>query len=48
MFNEITQLNSKKASVENDIPAKVLIGTSDIISKHCKHIQRLEEFTDLS
>ena len=34
IYNEIKGLNPQKASVENDIPAKVLIGTNDIVSKY--------------
>ena len=35
---EINQLDIKKATVENDIPAKVLIGTKDIIAGHLSSI----------
>ena len=34
IYNVIKDLDPKKASVENDIPAKILIGTNDIISNH--------------
>ncbi len=35
---EIGQLNPKKASVENDIPTKILVGSNDIISYHLSNI----------
>ena len=35
---EIKQLNTKKASVENDIPTKMLIETSDIVSNFLTRI----------
>ena len=34
MYDGIMELNPKKTSVKDDIPAKVLLGTNDIISKH--------------
>ena len=36
--NEILKLNSKKANVENDIPAKILIGSNDITSTYLSDI----------
>ena len=35
---EIRKLNTKKASVENDIPTKIIIGSSDIISIYLSEI----------
>ena len=32
--NEINRLNPKKSGVENDLPTKILIGSSDIVSPH--------------
>ena len=34
IYSKIKSLNPKKACMENDIPAKVLIGTNDIISDY--------------
>ena len=34
IYTEIKALNPNKASIENDIPAKILIGSNDIISSH--------------
>ena len=38
MYSEIKALDIKKASMENDIPAKILIGTNDIISGYLSNI----------
>ena len=38
MKNEINKLDPKKASVENDIPTKILIGSQDIVCGHLSHI----------
>ena len=35
---EIKQLNPKKASIENDMPSKVLVGTEDIVSQYLSNI----------
>ena len=34
MQNQILQLNSKKAGIENDLPAKMLQGSNDIVSNY--------------
>ncbi|MCH2405854.1 MAG: reverse transcriptase family protein [Nitrosopumilus sp.] len=34
VYSKIRSLDPKKACMENDIPAKILIGTNDIISSH--------------
>ena len=34
IYNGIKELNPSKASVENDIPAKILIGVNDIVSSY--------------
>ena len=34
IYKKIKSLNPKKACMENDIPAKILIGTNDVISEH--------------
>ena len=36
--HEINQLDPKKASIENDLPTKVLIGSSDIVCSHLSNI----------
>ena len=36
--NEISKLNPKKASVENDLPSKILIGSNDILCSHMSNI----------
>ena len=36
--SEIKQLDPKKASIENDIPTKILIGSNDIVSEHLSSI----------
>ena len=38
MKNEINKLDPKKASVENDIPTKILIGSQDIVCGHLSQI----------
>ena len=38
MYSKIRSLDPKKASIENDIPAKILIGTNDIISPYLSKI----------
>ena len=38
MKNEINKLDPKKASVENDIPTKILIRSQDIVCDHLSHI----------
>ena len=35
---EIRKLNTNKASIENDIPAKILIGSKDIVSPYLSNI----------
>ena len=35
---EINKLDPRKAGIENDIPAKILISTSDIVCTHLSHI----------
>ena len=35
---KIKELNSKKASIENDIPVKILIGSNDIVSNYLSDI----------
>ena len=35
---KIKELNSKKASIENDIPVKILIGSNDIVSNYISDI----------
>ena len=35
---EISQLNTSNASIENDIPAKILIGSKDIVSPYLSNI----------
>ena len=37
-YNVIKTLNPKKGTVENDIPAEILIGTNDIICNHLAHV----------
>ena len=37
-YNEINKLDPKKGTVENDLPAKMLIGTNDIIAGHLSNI----------
>ena len=37
-YCEINKLDTKKGTVENDLPAKVLIGSNDIISGHLSNI----------
>ena len=41
---KIRQLDPKKASVENDIPSKLLIETSDIVSQHLSDIYNNSKF----
>ena len=36
--DEINKLDPKKASVENDIPTKILIGTQDVVCDHLSNI----------
>ena len=38
VYSEIRALNIKKASMENDIPAKILIGTNDIVSGYLSNL----------
>ena len=38
VYDKIKSLDPKKAQVENDIPAKVLIGTNDIVSEFIKNV----------
>ena len=38
MFTKIKELDPNKASMEKDIPAKILIGTNDIVSSHLASI----------
>ena len=35
---EISKLDPKKASIENDIPTKILIGSRDIVCGHLSNI----------
>ena len=37
-YNEIRNLDQSKASVENDIPAKILMGSNDIVSEYLSKI----------
>ena len=39
MKDEISQLDPKKSSVENDIPRKILVGSRDVVSDHLSNIR---------
>ena len=41
IYKKIKSLNPKKACMENDIPAKILIGTNDVISEHLSKIYNI-------
>ena len=45
--NYITQLDPKKASVENDIPAKLLVETKEIVSDYIKKISNDSKFDEI-
>ena len=38
IYSKITKIDPKKASMENDIPAKILIGSNDIVSSYLSNI----------
>ena len=46
MQNQILQLNSKKAGIENDLPAKMLQGSNDIVSKYLCDIYNNSKFNE--
>ena len=39
--DDICKLDPKKASTENDIPTKILIGSSDIVGEHLSNIYNI-------
>ena len=45
--NYITQLDPKKASVENDIPSKLLVETKEIVSDYIKKISNDSKFDEI-
>ena len=43
MYSKIKSLDPKKACMENDIPAKILIGTNDIASDYLSKIYNVSK-----
>ena len=44
--NDILELNTKKVSIENNIPTKILLGSVEVASEYLADIDNFPKFVD--